>query len=261
MLDYFPVTDKPPPPNEHSWLSGFCSRDPHSSACHTGIIRKVSCSSGSMDMVIELFPAFNYARDGHIVSGGFEKNIHGPASQKLVFKSGTGQLVLDICLVSRDEKAFGFPEAQIELQGNSGLKGNGLLASLKMSKEQSATFVLHSEETTLPENDACKHISKLERETFDFWTNGTRICKFTGHYREQVVRSLLILELLTYKPTGAIVASPTFSLPEHIGGTRNWDYRYSWIRDTSFTLYVFLENGYNKEAETYMRFIYDRVIH
>lgn len=260
VLDYFPLSNKPPAPNEETWLSGWCpcryrkGYDPHSPICHSGIIRKISCSSGSMDMVVELFPAFNYARDGHIISGGFEKNIAGTTSHKLIFKSDTGQLVLEICLAGQDG------ESQIELQEKAGLKGHGLWAKLKMSEEQSATFILHSEETTLPENDMGQYISKLEQETFDFWTNWARICKFTGHYREQVVRSLLVLKLLTYMPTGAIIASPTFSLPECIGGARNWDYRYSWIRDTSFTLYVFLENGYDEEAEAYMDFIYNRII-
>ena len=65
-------------------------------------------------------------------------------------------------------------------------------------------------------------------------------------YRDKVsaeIRRFLILKLLTYKPTGAIVAAPTFSLPENVGGSRNWDYRYSWVRDTAFTLYVFLKMG------------------
>ncbi|KAK5682072.1 hypothetical protein LTS12_029217, partial [Elasticomyces elasticus] len=103
------------------------------------------------------------------------------------------------------------------------------------------------------------YLRRLEEETYDFWTEWTRKCKFRGQYREVVERSLLILKLLTYKPTGAIIASPTFSLPENVGGSRNWDYRYSWVRDTSFTLYVFLKLGYSQEAEAYVNFIFNRI--
>jgi GH15 family glucan-1,4-alpha-glucosidase len=103
------------------------------------------------------------------------------------------------------------------------------------------------------------YLSRLETETFEFWTDWSHKCTFRGHYRETVERSLLILKLLTYKPTGAVIAAPTFSLPESIGGTRNWDYRYSWVRDTAFTLYAFLKNGYDEEAEAYITFIFDRV--
>jgi GH15 family glucan-1,4-alpha-glucosidase len=82
--------------------------------------------------------------------------------------------------------------------------------------------------------------------------------KYKGRWREQVSRSLMILKMLTYEPTGAIIAAPTFSLPEDFGGSRNWDYRFSWVRDSSFTIYIFLRMGFTEEAEAYMNFISDR---
>ena len=81
---------------------------------------------------------------------------------------------------------------------------------------------------------------------------GSPDCTYRGRWREVVQRSALALKLLTYEPTGAIVAAPTTSLPEGIGGVRNWDYRYTWIRDAAFTLYAFLRIGFTEEAARFM---------
>ena len=102
-------------------------------------------------------------------------------------------------------------------------------------------------------------IFDLQLHTRDFWTRWSRRCQYGGLRTEAVQRSLLCLKLLTYQPTGAIIAAPTFGLPECIGGERNWDYRYSWVRDSSFTVYVFLKMGYSEEAEAYMNFIFERI--
>lgn len=101
-------------------------------------------------------------------------------------------------------------------------------------------------------NDYC---TKLYFETIDFWRDWISVCQYTGEYQEHITRSALALKLLTFTPTGAIVAAPTTSLPEKIGGTFNWDYRYTWLRDASFTVYAFLGLGFLKEAERFIHWL------
>ncbi|KAF9651664.1 glycoside hydrolase family 15 protein [Thelephora ganbajun] len=104
-------------------------------------------------------------------------------------------------------------------------------------------------------------LSQLFTTTNQYWVNWIRRSTYTGSWKEAVNRSALALKLLIYEPTGAVVASPTFSLPEFIGGERNWDYRASWIRDSSFTLYALIRLGYTYEANAYMDFIFERLKH
>ncbi|MBO0862706.1 MAG: glycoside hydrolase family 15 protein, partial [Chloracidobacterium sp.] len=93
------------------------------------------------------------------------------------------------------------------------------------------------------------------KRTVAYWLSWISKCTYTGRWREMVHRSALALKLLTYGPTGAIVAAPTCSLPEAIGGSRNWDYRYTWIRDAAFTLYGLLRIGLTEEAASFMDWI------
>jgi GH15 family glucan-1,4-alpha-glucosidase len=93
----------------------------------------------------------------------------------------------------------------------------------------------------------------------NYWQRWLSKCTYTGRWRETVYRSALTLKLLTFEPTGAIVAAPTCSLPETLGGIRNWDYRYTWIRDAAFTLYGLLRIGFTEEADGFMRWLEARV--
>jgi GH15 family glucan-1,4-alpha-glucosidase len=93
------------------------------------------------------------------------------------------------------------------------------------------------------------------RETAAWWHKWAASCRFEGPWRDAVVRSLITLKALTYRPTGAIVAAPTTSLPEHLGGVRNWDYRYCWLRDATFTLLALLDAGYTAEARAWREWL------
>lgn len=265
LLDYFAVSSKRTPQSGRV-LTGYCPcNEPgvnrfKSGLRHSVMARKIECSRGTMEMQVELFPAFNYARDSHLTRARLENDLCARPVQVVHFESNTERLQLEICADSSEPDIVGFPKADIRLEDKPGMKGHGLVAIFKISEGQTITFILHSPEKAMPTGSTVPgYLRRLEEETYDFWTEWTRKCKFRGQYREVVERSLLILKLLTYKPTGAIIASPTFSLPENVGGSRNWDYRYSWVRDTSFTLYVFLKLGYSQEAEAYVNFIFNRI--
>lgn len=100
-----------------------------------------------------------------------------------------------------------------------------------------------------------KRLQELENITNSFWSEWISYCQFTGNLKYIIDRSALTLKMLIHAPTGAIMAAPTTSLPEKIGGQRNWDYRYSWIRDSVFTLYALGYLGYSGEADCYAEFI------
>lgn len=93
------------------------------------------------------------------------------------------------------------------------------------------------------------------RQTRDYWTNWSAKCTYRGRWREAVMRSALALKLLTSINYGSTVAAATFGLPETLGGERNWDYRFTWIRDSAFTMYAFLRLGYREEAEAFINWI------
>jgi GH15 family glucan-1,4-alpha-glucosidase len=111
------------------------------------------------------------------------------------------------------------------------------------------------------ENLACnadRYVVDSFKSTLNYWRNWIGQCRYQGRWREMVNRSALTLKLLVSQPCGSLVAAPTFGLPEVIGGERNWDYRYTWIRDASFTIYALMRLGYTKEAGAFNRWIEQR---
>lgn len=120
-------------------------------------------------------------------------------------------------------------------------------AEFEVKAGQRLAFELIWHASHLAQPEAGDPESEL-KATEQWWSAWVARCNYQGPWREAVVRSLITLKALTYTPTGGMVAAPTTSLPENLGGSRNWDYRYCWLRDSTFTLYAFLSAGYTEEA-------------
>ncbi|WP_441290542.1 glycoside hydrolase family 15 protein [Sorangium sp. KYC3313] len=138
----------------------------------------------------------------------------------------------------------------------------GVTADFVLQPGESATFSLRQVEDWTESADLLARPIDGEdalRRTVAFWRSWLARSRYKGRWREMVDRSALVLKLLTFEPTGAIVAAATTSLPEEIGGVRNWDYRYVWVRDAAFTLYGFLRLGYTEEAARFMEWLSARV--
>jgi len=133
-------------------------------------------------------------------------------------------------------------------------------ADLDLAGGDEALFVLHvlgDGEDLRP--DDCADTEHLFEQTARFWRDWLAQSTYTGRWREMVDRSAITLKLLTHEPSGAIVAAPTTSLPEELGGGRNWDYRYVWIRDAAFSLYALLRLGFTDEAAAFMEWLSERM--
>ena len=127
-------------------------------------------------------------------------------------------------------------------------------ADFSIRAGETVSFSLIWYPSHLPPPD-CRAAEPLLSQTETEWVNWIARANYEGPHRERVERSLITLKLLTYEPTGGIVAAPTTSLPERIGGPRNWDYRFCWVRDATLALYAFLTSGYHAEAEAWRRWV------
>jgi GH15 family glucan-1,4-alpha-glucosidase len=197
------------------------------------LVRRVSVTRGRLGFRMECRPAFDYARARHDVE------IRGGTAR---FQSRDLTLVL---------------HAPTPLER----AGDAVSSTFALRQGETATFVLSGPDKEgsaagSPGPDAAE---RAYRGTVAYWRGWIARSGYHGRWLEMVNRSALVLKLLTFEPTGAIVAAATTSLPERIGGDRNWDYRYTWIRDASFTLYALMRIGFTEEAHRFMEWLAARI--
>ncbi|KAG6293132.1 hypothetical protein E4U09_003129 [Claviceps aff. purpurea] len=221
------------------------------------LVRRVECVRGSLTLDVEIFPAFGYGLEPHVTT---LYQLSETGSKVATFHSKDVKLQVDVA-VQEGEDGKGCPQVCFQKKTKPGMAGEGLVARIVIHEGEAVSFVVRND---LP-NHISSNITNLEldskqHDTQMFWHDFIRQSTYKGRWREVVSRSLMILKLMTYEPTGAIVASPTFSIPEDIGGVRNWDYRYCWVRDSSFTIYILLRLGFKAEADAYMEFIMERFV-
>lgn len=196
------------------------------------LIRRVTTVRGEVNYRMSCSPRFNYARNTH-----------------------------KVVLVNPKEAIFtseGVDKTVLRLVSNQPLeiKDGDVICNFTLEIGEKADFLLEhiSNKYTSPA-DTDSFINKSLFDTINYWKDWVSKSVYRGRWMEVVNRSALVLKLMTSHTYGSMVAAPTFGLPEEIGGVRNWDYRYTWIRDASFTVYSLLKLGYTKETREFMRWV------
>ncbi|WP_205315723.1 glycoside hydrolase family 15 protein [Nonomuraea lactucae] len=192
------------------------------------LIRRVSCVRGSLPFRARVTPRFEYGTQPHTLS------------------------------LAQNQAVFETPALSLALSSTVPLEADGadVWSDFKLREGERAVFALDRVgDGVVPRACAATEAEEQFTATVAFWRRWLSASRYRGRWREMVHRSALVLKLLTYAPTGGIVAAPTTSLPEEIGGERNWDYRYVWVRDAAFCVYALLRLGFTEEAEAFMRFL------
>jgi len=201
------------------------------------LVRRAKTVRGELKYQMRCDPCFDYARSPHTAELQSETEVI------FVGRAEARELVLRL-------------RSSVPMRLDRG----AAVAEFTLGADQKAWFVL---EVVLPQEASPSAQTDYEIEAFkqtvNFWRRWISRSTYNGRWRETVNRSALTLKLLTSQPHGSMVAAPTFGLPETVGGGRNWDYRYTWIRDSSFTLYGLMRLGYTDEAAAFMSWVTERV--
>jgi GH15 family glucan-1,4-alpha-glucosidase len=196
------------------------------------IVRAIRTVRGTMRFALHCAPRFDYGRADHKLE------------------------------VTDEGAVFSTPDMSITLHTPIKLQryGRDVRAEITLREGQSAGVILDSGPRTPPRSFAPEEFLAMAQSTIDDWQRWVNHSTYTGRWRENVQRSAIALRLMTYAPTGALIAAPTAGLPEQVGGERNWDYRFTWVRDASFTIFAMLGLGYEDEAAAFLHWLNDRVI-
>ena len=196
------------------------------------LVRRVLCARGTIEFGFEVAPRIDYGREQHV--------LHHRAPTLAIFEAPSLTLGLSSTVPM-------------------GRSGQDVSGSFVLEEGETATFTVARVTEGSP---ACgchdDESSRLFAETVTYWRRWLSQSRYRGRWRETVHRSALALKLMTYAPTGALIAAPTTSLPEQLGGERNWDYRYTWIRDAAFSVYALLRLGFTEEAQAFVSWLADR---
>jgi GH15 family glucan-1,4-alpha-glucosidase len=213
-------------------LSDFMPMD--DSGVNTVLVRRLKVVRGEIKFQMTCAPRFDYGRASH--------TVEHRSGEVIFHQQAGGHIVLRL-----------HPNVKVNIQDSDAV------AEFQMHAGDVAFFVLGevSPNGELPSFEDA-YISEAFKETMNFWQRWIGRSKYRGRWREIINRSALTLKLLCSQQFGSVVAAPTFGLPESIGGGRNWDYRFTWVRDASFTMNAFLRLGYTEEATAFYRWIEER---
>jgi len=224
---------------------------------HTLILETTHETKEGVVKVIDFMPVRE--KHSHVIR--IVKGVRGAVSMRseLALRFCYGEAIHWVTRTKTGIRAVAGPDS-VSLETAAPLVGEGLktVSEFVVRAGQTISFVLtYGTYGDYRERSAHEpvDVNRLCRQTRKFWKDWASICTYRGEYREVVERSLITLKALTYRPTGGITAAPTTSLPEDIGGIRNWDYRYCWLRDTTFTLLAFMNGGYYDEAREWMHWL------
>ncbi len=204
------------------------------------LVRMIRVVRGEMTFEAICDPRFNYGRDSHEVT---------ITEDGAVFRSPT-------MTVNLNAARHGAP---LVTGGLTRHGEGGIRAVAHLHAGDVGGTVLETAPGGPPTAVTPEAIQRMYEETREYWRRWISKSQYTGRWRANVERSAMTLKLMTYAPTGALVAAPTAGLPEQVGGERNWDYRFTWVRDASFSVYALLGLGFTEEAEAFLRWLGDRV--
>ncbi len=209
---------------------------------NSDLVRIVRGTEGTVEMNMELCLRFDYGSSVPWIERGIERGIEP------IPDTAPGGTKLWIAKVGENLTVLRTP-APVKVS-DSGI----ISAQFTLKAGQRQTFAL-TYGCSYEDVPAPIDVDLALRETTDFWTKWAGRSKYKGPYREAVERSLITLKAMTYRPTGSIVAAATTSLPERVGGPLNWDYRYCWIRDATFTVTALLDAGYTEEVIAWKKWL------